>query len=920
MEKGTPIFEAIRLPSVRRPELKEALRARLIQWEAACHVTATSSLAEALWLSGDIAIPMAALLDLVVVSGRGPGPGGSIKDYPSALDFPDLDHYRQSIRQWASVVDGVKVRRTMQFDDALRQFARLRVADALNARLLVRERRQLHRAVQVLVGAGLSPDSEEFQPTTPIAITARDAWREVERTCPEIGHIRQDLWFSESLSSVSARTRLALAQVFGSRRRWTVIHHGFYFYTPAQWAFFRMLRETGLADQFFIVHDDGALPIFETWRRFFSARWSMPEPLQEASGVQRDWTTQAKALQAAWRGEYVSASEVLERLEIVEYRSPAEFVRLTLKSAVEKDGEGTAKPRLYAAQNSEVERYCDRLGPLAEGGRTVLSQLPVGAFLLRLHECIRETDDGRVRLSLSPDAVRDIAASGFLHLPVGIPAIRSVLSRAMPFFRDCSRPDEWLKRASSLRDSVLGPVRELGPRDPSVADVERLKRAVGNPTRLAPWADLSEVEVQAVHDVVSEISRLLKELASEERVSFRRHAEFLARHIREGMTVLPAAERQIVESKLQGFSIGLSGDIDVTGLLDVVAILLGRGADQGTDAAENRAEPSQLGWIRPLRSLDALGFSPSKSPIHVANLADGVFPSAVPAVGWPFCREDIADPFHIGRGLLETRAELASSGDLYLLWLALDGVEPDVRVSLSWISEIAGDPRSGSSVLGMFRRPAERGLDAVATRIGGLEVLRPRALGSASHRFSLPVTQHLIAPKGRLEVANNRIPREVRAMAHACPRWLALHWLFGTTGAHVAEFQLSRLYGNMSGVLQKRHNVDRSRAASIADELWQFLSSGEREGSRARLVVGPGQGASPEWIFTLEGGKNRSDPVALAYRSAAGFVDPPSHQQLMQGGVGFLPRPTSDKRGEVCKFCPAQSRCLESRRSIDEVD
>lgn len=922
MSHPKPIFEAIQLESVRRSDLQEALRQRSLAWEDASHVTATSSLAGAFWRAEDLAVSIAVLIDLIIVGGRASDGPGSLEKFPSANDFRNLPTYQEKLELWFSAVDGAKMRRSMKIDDELRQFARKRTAEKAEATLLVRERREFQRAMQTLVAAGLSPDSEEFNPLTALAKTARDAWRTIETAFGEVGHVRQDLWENHNEPEVIARCHAALGRAFGPRERWSIIHHGFYFYTPQQWALFRMLRDGGRVNQYFIVHDDGALPMFEIWRRFFSSRWMMPEPKRSVGAAVHPVTPQASAFRAAWRGERIEAARLENALKIVEYRSPAEFVRSTLHDGIGEKHAGKQPPRLYAAQQEDIKRYCDRLGPLANGGRSVLAQLPVGAFLLRLHECIQGSDTGAVQLVLTADAVRDIATSGFLTLSAGMPSIaylRGALMRAMPFFRDCRFASEWDERATSLERTVVDTVSRLGSRKILDSDVERLKTAIDNPMRLAPWADLSKSEVEAIRLSIHAITHLLKELAQTERIRFKEHADFITSHIKRGVEALSQEEQKRIASQLDGFSIGLTGDIDVTGLVDVVKILLGRSTDPDDgDSSTNRQ--AHQGAIQPLRALDSLGFVASSRPIHLGNLADGSFPSAVPAIGWPFRREDISDPLHIGRGLLETRSEHAALGDLYLIWLALDGVEPNVPVTLSWISEIAGDPRNLSSILGMLRQPTERSLDAVSEKIGGLEIASPLSAGGAPERFRSPVAPPSTATDQELAAALAKVPTAVAAMALACPRWLANHWLFGPTAAHSADFQHFRLYGNLLGALQKDHGIDQPLAKEWVDGLWRFLTSGERASSIARSVVKANNGALSQWILTLEGQKNGRSPISRAYQSAAGYADPIALKVLGDAAAGFQPPPTNGKRGEICKFCPAQSRCLAFRTPRDEND
>jgi hypothetical protein len=70
--------------------------------------------------------------------------------------------------------------------------------------------------------------------------------------------------------------------------------------------------------------------------------------------------------------------------------------------------------------------------------------------------------------------------------------------------------------------------------------------------------------------------------------------------------------------------------MDVEGLIEVVRMLLGREADfdSAGDAVEAETAVSEL------RGLDALGLHRANGDIHVANLADGAFPSKVSIIGW----------------------------------------------------------------------------------------------------------------------------------------------------------------------------------------------------------------------------------------------------------------------------------------------
>ena len=147
-----------------------------------------------------------------------------------------------------------------------------------------------------------------------------------------------------------------------------------------------------------------------------------------------------------------------------------------------------------------------------------LSQLPVGSFLLALHDCIDEAD-GAVSFTLTGDALLDIVASGYLDVPdpsgrTGTPLLRRVL----PYFADCRSADDWTQRADLLVETVQQRVLPYGGREPEDDDATRIERAVLNPTRMVPWADISDVDAERVRSTVVAVVRLLVEITAKERV------------------------------------------------------------------------------------------------------------------------------------------------------------------------------------------------------------------------------------------------------------------------------------------------------------------------------------------------------------------------------------------------------------------
>lgn len=910
---------ALQVGSVRHSHLQTVLGGIGVEWSRAGHITATVSLARAILRQADggIALPVATLVELISLPGYPEGYALPVDGFPGP-DVRQTDEYREYARQvslWTSRASGLRIRIGLELGDALRRYRReIDWGDSVG-RAVLESGREFAKTIQTLVASGVNP--ARIRPAGSVACWAAKAWEWIERQLPVLASIRNDLWTdreafrsgtTEHARDLQRRIRHALSTVFGERDgSLTLVHHGFYFYTPPQWALFQLLREMDGIDQVFIVHDDGRNAAFEIWRRFFQVKWRMPpgEPTGGGDGM----TPSAAALDAALRGEGVNPDQFGKALRIVECRSPSEFVRFVAQEQSEgaQGGkrDGATVPRIYAADKPSIKRYCARLGVEPGGGPVDLAQLPVGAFLLRLHDCIHADREGNITVTLDSDALVDIVGSGFLRTDASggeDPGLQSALMRALPFFRGCSSCAEWDKRAASLAELVTGQVAPRGERRAWDSDRERIAAAGENNFRLVPWADLSRTEVHAVRHAVEATTALLRELAGRERVKLDRHFGFIRRELERGMADLPAEERERIEAKLSGFGVALEAEVDVEGLVDVVSLLLGRRVDFDALGEEDDQQDS---GIRALRNLDELGFCRSPSALHLANLADGAFPAAAQPVGWPFTVRDLeGTPAPIVE-LLEARAEHAALGDLYLLWLALDGVEDGRAVTLSWISDVGGDPRNPSSVLAMLARPPVPRWDAVLARAGGVAVSHVASGAEGSALFDAAVPEPSDIPDDQLERAMTRIHRRALAAVHVCPRRFALQWALGPSAAFMQEHQHRMLYGNVVGAFEHAGGVP----AETCELLWQQFTDGERASSLANRRVKP-DGAWRDWMLTLGGSRSADDAQSRAYRYASSGTPRPDVAAFAEGVPLLLPpAPAAADAGSRCLNCPVKPRC-----------
>jgi len=924
-------FEAWALPSVREEAIRLAVESAGMRWDCCSHVTATRSLQRSIVESGRAAVAIEQLIELIVRQRpRGGEEPIGIAAFPSQADLErdGARGYLERSRAWSRLVNGARTRLAVRFDDALRRFRREHPQCGEVARLLVESRREYRLTLKALIESGARPVRADVHAGMDLRQVGLAAWAWIEDMMPDLHAVRDDLWEEHGSTpgeELIGRVRGALRQAFptsGCAERWTILHHGFHFYTPPQWALFRLLRRVGVVDQIFVVHDDGENPCFEVWRRFFgpdASAWGMPEPRRFA--LDHEPQAAAMGFLRAWSGERVDRDALAPILSLRRFRSVVECVRQLDADWIEARSRQGAAPSVFAADARTLQRHVERLSPFGSSGDPNLLALPVGAFLVQLYGCIGLGPGGSVEARIEPEALRDIAASGFLQ--ERLPGLVAALARAMPFFGGCVTPTEWIDRAGTLERLVRDVPKGLAPRAAGQDDLTRMRSAADNPLRLAPWADLSSEETGAIVRAIGEIARVVQELAREARIPFGRHSADLLKRVQQGLSQLPPKDKESFEARFRGFRIGRDDEtLDVAGLIDVVRILLGREVDfEDDDPGSDPADGSDRG-VRPLRALDALGFAPAQGRVHVANLSDAAFPGFASPVGWPFRLESLEGlPEESGR-LMRLRAANAVPDGLYLMWLALDGAGPACGAQLSWIAEIDGEDRNPSPLL-MMLADLTKAAEAVRERIGGLPIGTAESGADVTTTRPRPEPQKPRKAQVGAEKVVERLPPVPAASVLACPRRFAIQWALGPSTSFRAPHHHQMLFGNLIGWLRMRgHDGEH-----LCRDWWKHASEAERLSSIRVSVVKPG-GAHPAWIHTLGGSKGGSSPIDLAYRSAARPDDrrtlaPQLMESLLLDQDGWLPEPVGDDRvrhADACRNCPVRSRCLREREQQDDED
>ncbi len=934
-------WAALGLADVSEATLVSVLEQRGLNFYGCAHVTATESMASALRIAGARAISVIELTDVVVWSAMPGAMRMAVTEYPalektgpSESDPFAVDPLKGALRSWRRTLSGKRLGHGLRADNLLRTFLRDDAGDINAANVIRQSIKDFRSALSFLVASNFHP--EDFDVTEPTARVAVDAWRHLEANLPEFTNLRRDLWEEPDAMldpghDLRIRVDDVLRHVFRSEGRPVqVLHHGFYFYTPQQWALFQLLRSHPDVGQCFIVHDDGVNRAFESWRHYFVERWDMPRVIGVPVDVRRVRST---VLKDALEGRHVDGKSVASSMKIVGFHNSTEFVR-HWRVEFANSPKDSPKPLLFAPLPDDVERIIDRMGSTVEGAPVNLANLPVGQFLLAVHECVEIGAGRSVELVLTPGHLIDMASSGFLDAVAdgSQPSANvSAIRRALPFFSDLRELGDWVERAEALERLVVGEVSRFGPRLAGQSDEDRIRGAVANELRVAPWCDLTADEARSVARAVKAASDVVREIVGD---GLRRTDDYLAwirKRLERAMAHLDPEDKEAVEQKLYGLQAGLSGEVDEEGIKDVVRIILNREVDGGSDeeGRQGNRGPSDS-RVRDVRSLDALGFRRSTVGVHIANLVESVFPAKASPFGWPLSERLLKTDKsrNVSAEILRTRIATAQLGDLYLLWLALDGVEPTAVLTLSWVTKAGNELRNPSSLLTLVSEPKVRS-DTVRTLVGGVargEALKDVPSGVAR---SFPAVRSFDETAVIVGVAQaaRRIERAAFGSAVICQRRFVIQWALGQSASYQGPHQHSMLYGNMIGILARKRRFaelgDGARDARrrLVADLWRHLTDGQRASSRRDARVKEA-GVTASWHFIHSFGGRSASTIAnyprgravnstdLAYQTARGEIDPTPMSTLVGDQIDvMIPGPGPNVTFSDCNMCPVSPCC-----------
>jgi hypothetical protein len=873
--------------------------------DSSLHITATASLEGIQRQFGLNALSIATFLDLAIFSSEAVSEPISLSLFPQAK----LSHieYGEQKKGWRNHVKHMKMSQPVLDGVTVRELAVQTDMDDSARRLFLRSSKTVLKSLSWACSAGFSP--EDFRPNDDFEKSLKEIWTKAESKI-FAAKVRELLWSEDASTKLNLKG--ILSHLTGSKSQsFDVFLHGFYFYTPIQWKLFHVLNAIPGVNVHAIVHDDGEGESYRIWREFFTERFGFrfPGKVRGTENRQSPALIFLNDVLGNRRPDFVPAG-----VDIIECNSPAEFARDYFQLFDEVKSQTDVSTALFAADEKSISKYLHRIGKDQTSVDTNLLQMPVGAFLVALHNCLVRNSRGELALRLSINEMATMLSSGFVPALAADSAgaeLSEKISEVIQFYQGCEDPIDWKSRSSNHERLILSELAAFPQGIDRHPVLQRNMEVVENPLLLLPWANLSHHQVsllrEGIHEVVDLAEKIL-ESASLEGTTIHRHISNLVRELAYGLQNLSENDRALIEQKFNVTGLDNEMAMDVDALVEIVDLILQRKTEFAIDELGEDGDDDES-MALPLRALDVCGFDKTPRPIVIANLSDQAFPQQPANWPWPFTQDNLSHASNLDSTvstaeIIKTRARTASMADVYLLSLAFGVANNEHRVRLSWISDVAGIKQELSPIIRLLAAPSQNTPTPLRDCLIGVPI--SQSLSAAEIESAHVVIADELAAVTEFETQSKLdgfglVPS---SSIHLCERRFALQWAFGQP-QFVAEHMQANLHGHLYGWLQVVRRVGAQNALRTVEDFWRHLSSVLRAGSRAMNFI-RWKGARPNWIFFGKGNKSGDSSFDRAYQHALG-IRKPFENVWSNTNFQFLPQGSAET--DACQLCPINKTC-----------
>lgn len=889
-------FTLLKLESTTHEAIVKELRSEVIPESETLHVTATSSLASAFMKKGLAAVPVSVFIDALTLSSVDCALPLTQSQIPSGATWQSdsPEKFKQQIVDMQKAVANRGSRMKSTLSQALRDYSN--GTNEPEIRELSRNLTNFHWTIRAL--NDMNVDLGSMVPSHGLSEVALGFLKHLDPSL--FLHDRRTLWDSLADSAIWNDLFTIFMGVSPTKEPKHIVLHGFFFYSPIQFAFFQFLKSMPDTKITFAIHDDGQNPAFEIWREFYdSNQWIEGEV--RVNTAQKPFSKSSLEFSKAFRGgERFAIPE--SKLKLYEFTSNVALAQQIRREVdISKDSQHYEQ-MVFAPIANELDRTITRLIGDPAGTMTHFADTAVGLFIQSVHKALK-FDHATAKISIHLDIATCQTA-----LESAIPAERRSsidLHALLAYFQGCESGESWKQRLRQLVE--LRASFNLNFNEPA-NKIDDLANFAATPISLLPWLSCFDRDFQFFASSLSTFLDLVLDVANQERQRPSNYREWLRERLKTPLTHFDRELVAQVDAALKLLAMGGQEKFDVAGLADLVL------ASLSTEVQHEDIEiMDEKRWVHPLLNMDQFAFDSTSRSLHITNLSADNFPRKSGVKMWPF------EVTEFGKGMASDstsmlnlellRGKSAPLIDKYLLWLGLEVTtrSDETAVTLSFSSYAnrkTVQPSPVFALLGELKGKAsiaaskwgERSITLTPFTKGGT----PQALADLEPAKAVP--------------SMSRLPKVVIAAGAGCERRFALQWMLQPTPKFRTAHTFGILLGNMvlpetrMNIWSLEHIRESSWSAAMSPMAW--------ESAKAFRVIKGTSGAKQEWIWNLSGSRNGQGIADLGYKA---LLEPVQWmRQILQKLQGvsldaLLPSPTGEHleriRKDICPNCPVKDFC-----------
>lgn len=682
--------------------------------------------------------------------------------------------------------------------------------------------------------------------------------------------------------------RRTLNEVFGQAVSAKILLHGFYFISPLQERFFRLLEGCGYQLIFLFPYNPKYPVAMQNWAEAYVEKFGFAD--------KQSWKMSGSPVINPI-GELLEGrleTSVPNKVNIRRYRNTIEFAQ-----AIKTDKlNGVA---VYSPASKEANSILKEFYPEEYGERKLLSY-PIGQFLITLHS-IWDDDDSIAKLS--SDQLREIFASGWLTSN-GVSSREYVrdLEAILPYFDDCETIPKWKNRLAYLQnviDNAVEPFRKrgLGNADARWIDV------MGNPLAHFSMFSIEPDRLYEVTALVDSITQIAEELFSgSQDTSIAKHMSKLSFLVRTGRPAkdLLAEESVVVQDLLHSIDRLRSKNLacEAGDIVSAIRLYL------SGDLSEEEIDSDRLvGMVYPLSQIDAAA-TKHGGKIHVCLNDSDNMPGTQKMLYWPLDLSALEKCCELCENkllnLVVLNCKNTPINNRYFMFSAFQNEE----ITLSWIEEMGSKKKTPSPYILMLQETGQI-VSAIETEYLSLDAV-------SSTVSVAPIVSEFKIP--------NSLPKDVRIDYAVCPVRYLYSYVLEARPKFFSSFQQGHALGGLIQAIMtvmKEQRISKGEVAKQVFALFPHMHQVEKQ-----QILDYINSLPFDKSLWDEYGEYMYPPARMeisypesALREHANKKYSELSSQIGRSGMDLF-APT-DVKG-ACVYCPHAEYCRNAVHALDQED